>query len=929
MSVITEPGFGRLLWKEWRIARSFAIVLAVIGVGLLAMAAFLGRGSGDSYTIGMAALATGLPLIALAGMVATAFAAEHENGTGILQRSLPTSVSSVVLSKLIVAVVVSLILFAILAFTAVALAAPDKVDLGNLSVVVAAIEMTAWGMLISMLSRRPLVALVLAAMLAVVTAFAMVSLADYLAWTFGWTGTLWNTQSQNNALRMVMRLIAVSVVAALAVRSSGAWFDDRAADWGRAGQGLLGRDTDALASRSEKVATGALARLGRLVWCQYRSAPGIWIGLTAVTLLMVYLIRRDEHGVALFLTLGGSLFGGITLGLSSAEKRFLFAQPIRPRFHWLATLVLPGAIVALFCIALMMMDWRRREYWLLCFGPLAGFAVGQLISRFAKSGLIGFGLSLLTGVLVIFWISFAMILAIPFWVAVLPLIVFAFLATFLTAKGWLYQWDDRAHRRWLAVCIGVPAVLILALVAAFRAYEIPAVTAQQIAALSLPDLPRQDQGKTAAFLRMIDPKIHGRLGASWGAGMYAYDPIAEVDVDVLSEALQENRIALPTDTDRVRIRHALGKLSLDTQLAARRAIADGDSQAAQKYLQSLIRLKALAQDVGYGYFQQDNAWLILQWATMPSTEPAAIQGIIDQLTPLVPDKKSALRSQALQSHFLQQLAANDSDFFNRIWDPTTRRGLIVTSWMPWERQRLKRFVEHQIIQSTQSLRRMADIMERNQRPDSEDSFVRQTYIGDPHLLVPTYEFQLQDAPTFLRSVQMDRALIVRMAILLWQKTHDGRLPSAITDLSDIVDDDVMIDPAQGQPFLIVAGQAAQVAIAEGGVWDGDYWEQIEDVQAALVSPQFAVEIAENSTLEHPRLKIVGADSSVYDLADLLARDTVVDGRYAHGALYYYRRATSYPIPTLDIESPTLDIESALNTDRQTISIGDVQDAADD
>ncbi len=169
-----------LLWKEYRAIRAFWIALVLLALGLQAL--MLLTSSDQALTqlfVYNVALAT--PVFFALGCVGTTFAMEKEDGTYEWLQASPVNDRQVLVSKLVLATLATVGMYFVLLPLALwiegaELPAADTLR-GMLGLwLLAAVEAIAWATLFSLLSARPLTAIVLAM---VVTS----SLTHLMAWT--------------------------------------------------------------------------------------------------------------------------------------------------------------------------------------------------------------------------------------------------------------------------------------------------------------------------------------------------------------------------------------------------------------------------------------------------------------------------------------------------------------------------------------------------------------------------------------------------------------------------------------------------------------------------------------------------------------------------------------------------------------------------
>ena len=288
--------FWRLVWKEYRLQRALWIAMAVLTlIGQLAVLALVRETDPmrvrSLFYVGLAAAA----LYAL-GCGATLFATEHEAGTYEYQRALPVSAGRLFLGKVAFAVASTLAILAALWFLSwivSGLGVPDQQDQAEVWGLwgVAAAELLAWGVFFSLLSTRPLVAVILAV---AVASFCVDRLAS------GYSG-VWQ-------LGVYVAVVPRRLVVAGLVALADLWLGFRF--FGEAGRRpawtarlrlwtkrLVGIEpTTAWTSRP----SGRAAMFGRLVWQQWRQSAriiGVLLAVLAVpTVLWSAAEVLFEHG---------------------------------------------------------------------------------------------------------------------------------------------------------------------------------------------------------------------------------------------------------------------------------------------------------------------------------------------------------------------------------------------------------------------------------------------------------------------------------------------------------------------------------------------------------------------------------------------------------------------------------------------------------
>ena len=154
--------FWRLLWKEYRLQRSFWIAMAVLGATLL----FLIMEFNDHPTERAEWLvysALCVPVFYALGCASTMFAGEHDADTYEFQRSLPASASQSFFSKTAFAFLSTFVMLALLWFLAFAMAGgqmPPSNKCWSMWLITSEVIWLyiVWGVFFSLVLKRPLLA---------------------------------------------------------------------------------------------------------------------------------------------------------------------------------------------------------------------------------------------------------------------------------------------------------------------------------------------------------------------------------------------------------------------------------------------------------------------------------------------------------------------------------------------------------------------------------------------------------------------------------------------------------------------------------------------------------------------------------------------------------------------------------------------------
>lgn len=513
-----SPAMRSLLWKEYRQQRGFWLAMFLFSVTLqmlpLLAVAFNGQ-SPDAFWV--FAVALGIPALYALGCGATAFAGEHDAETYAFQRALPVSPGQLVWGKLSFALGSSLVLPPLLWPVAWAVVQGELPTRGNHLLLwsgsyVALLELLAWGLFWSLLCPRPMWAVVLAAISAVITGFAAV---PYLWWTVIRHPVLHEAEYAG-ALpwRLLVAVLLLGLDAALGQRWLGVypWLPRAAA----------ARGSYSGAAKRRGGGTGSLPAFGRLLWHEWRQSRGTLAAACGCFLLLFLWIRVMEanHGQPssgrewlvpglvlapwLATVLGALAFSG---DQRKHQFRYFAEHGIGARAVWLSRQLIWLTPICLWWLVLgpwaagrdldlpvlpsqalpeggllpSDMPWLTVRLGLLGLSVL-GFAAGQLCSLFLRSSILAFFSGLIFGVLVGLWAGLMTWLRVPLWFSVVPIPMILGWSTWLRAPDWVAEKTTRGARVRAGAALLVPALVVLVAVAAFRAYEIPRVPLQDLVA---------------------------------------------------------------------------------------------------------------------------------------------------------------------------------------------------------------------------------------------------------------------------------------------------------------------------------------------------------------------------------------------------------------------------------------------------------------
>jgi len=733
--------FWRLVWKEYRIQRAFWVSMAVL-TALLELIVLVSIGKPSDRTPLLFAVGLALPAFYALGCGATLFATEHEAGTYEFQRILPVSAMRLFFGKLAFGVLSTAALILLMCSSAAVLAGwrlpePDRfLALWGLFGF-AAVEMFLWGAFFSLLTTRPLKAAILAV--------AATSLCDHLIVSFYVTKATDYTGAEFYLAAILFRAVVAAVVAIADLRLGRRWFAEtakvRPAPWriGRRGPSIV-----ATATPDSHARLVQRHGLGRLLWQQCRQSARMMPVVAGVTLLLALVLAwhwviTGYRGHNLFLvavatTCAVSLIGSCTFlaDQQGYSFRFFAEHGIRPRHVWLsrqvvwgsaalvlAAVSLPPLLLGLPLIVGVTPPSARGLQVLLGARFLAvamilclanAYSAGQLCSMFFRSGLLAgvFGL-VLTAVLC-GWTGRMAALEIPLVWSVAPIPLVLLLATWLRAPGWILERNSVKAWTLPLLSLAAPAAALLAAVATFRVFEVPAVD---------PGFSPEEYGRPLTAEEQVTAEMFQRASQ-------AYVPLNDVEVaegDAPAEAgsqaraaarkiawlkANEKAIAITLAASRRTAQGAInvfrrGRLSGAGDLghlliaSAGQLQLEGNLDAAlERYLAALrvsVQMRDHANALNLADFCEMAVYEHLpSWAAEPDQTPQRIRKAIlqlDDITKNLPSRGDAIKSQYL---LIQGLISADPDAVAAV-DMTPHDAFLLYVWskcFPWERVRARR-----------------------------------------------------------------------------------------------------------------------------------------------------------------------------------------------------------------------------------------------
>jgi hypothetical protein len=505
----------RLVWKEYRAVRGFWLSIVVLTVLLQWFVSAVSSAPASVnllYSIGLAA-----PAFFAIGATGAAFAMEREEGTFDFLCAAPVTAGQIFTSKLGLAVGAAIAMLAVLAAPTVLFTyplAPKPLD-GMLGLwLVAVLEAIAWGTFFSLLTARPLVAIVMA--MAVAS-----TLAHFLAWSA--------LTPPMHAFELAPYLAAVPrrVLLASAVLVVDAYLGLR---WLGAGEAApRKRSTTARRAKlpiaadgatTQAVATRLLTRpdrggvLGHLFWLHWRQSAWLMLLMASLHIILTLTVVSDSElsqYIAIIPMLACPALMGCFVFLADQEQaryRFFVEHGVPPRSVWL-TRQLPWLFTLIASTTIVVLAWvgsrnlfklwyvlhvasDQRAYWwqpsmtqfdyvplppvaLVVACAVVCYAAGQWASMMIRSGVLAGITGLALSGLLCSWVVLMTALNVPWTWSVMPIPLVLIWATWLRAPDWVRENTRLTARARAAGAVLVPALLLMAVVPFYRIHELPLV----------------------------------------------------------------------------------------------------------------------------------------------------------------------------------------------------------------------------------------------------------------------------------------------------------------------------------------------------------------------------------------------------------------------------------------------------------------------
>lgn len=833
---MNHTAFWRLAWKEYRLQRGFW--LAMLAGVVLADLAILGcmhwRLVESTDAFFWAAL--GIGTFYAVGCGGTLFAAEHEAETYPFQQALPVPAIRLFAAKIAYAVVSTAAMLVAVWLAAALISGwrlPAPQEHRALWGIwgVGAAEFLAWGVFFSLLSARPLVAVILAV--------ACTSLGVELVRSGG--AASWGMESYVAAIPM--RAAVVGLLWVVNLWLGWRWFREPHGPSHPAAEDSWREENDAELSGAAWADIPANTEFGRLLWHHARqSAPLLltFIALVCPLALARLLMRLDPTGFTQWLgqtfwPLSASCFAAVFLipplmgacvflaDQSRGMYRFLAERGVAPKYVWLSRQVVWFVPLAAGTLAVAAPVQAEELEWtgLVLGYVMLAYTCGQFFSMFFRSGVLAAGFGIASTVGLCQWALLMHQVHMSWWWSVAP-IPFALIAcTWLRTSDWLVERTGvRAYARacWPLALAVVP---ILAAVPAVRVLEIPkvnpgfgpdeytrSVTAEAEAALATyrraVELMRPPPGLAAG----ADPRISA-------GGPLTREEIAWLEanrevVSMVVEASRRSDCDFFTPLSPFDLPRQIVRLAGLVFLSGRQLEAEGNADAALERYLSVLRVAGHLRRRAASPENADavELWIdeyLPYWASRPGQTPHRVLAAVRRADAVL--SASPPRSDCIKAHYLllraylegdpQALAYFVPDERDRLIARATIRCLV------WERARSLRALD---LWTSEAMTRCV------QAESSAAAGGRIAFAPSAPFDGSWWDRIAQTTPLFrgeadpanlihgLLGLETHRRVMRSlMALEAWKLDH-GRLPESLEELRGRYADRLPVDPFRGKLF---------------------------------------------------------------------------------------------------------------------------------
>lgn len=785
--------FRTLIWKEFRELGMFAWALIILGLLVLVLSDLLTGGSNWQLEVIKASIANTIPFLVTLSLASASFAIEKENGSYGLLRALPIGSGWVVLAKsatVILFTALSCLLIWPLSYFLLIDTPSEKASFlsGMARSPVSLLEAFLWGTLFSLRGGS-----VVASLVKATVGWLLISNVAVVLSKFGLGRMLPMIEAADP---WIHPLVAIGV-ALLTVREVSRWSRDRIAGSRRI-RFPIRLDRFSSANR-----WGAV---GRLVWLQLSLHGMVLAGMVLIMLVVVFVLADPlYHGqlhIPIAASMLSSLAGGIAVNGFGRRGEFLVGTGLTPLRIWLVHQVLPAGlllsegILSVIYLEVSQAVFPVREL-ILCM--LFSFAIGQLAGMGGRHELISMTLATVLGT-VGGWVATGMVASVAY--SLIPVSGACFLFPLLVVN---HFYGNRLLNRplgmrfWVAVPVAI--LLLLAPLTWLRVLDIPYMDPEQVLA-RIPKVATEDSRERQELRRIGDGLIENLQQAVERANRDRNrydDPLfSERETELAREALKAN----------YRLELLLDRNGWEPRDPAR---ASAILHACRHQLVRLFEPEfgLTREEVDQIILDFDHLLLmpptdiVHRWALDPRTTADKITSLIGKLG----DEKRMTRWYRLQagSEYLRKSAFLDLEPFtlqqyatsehDQTWVPIFRRLFF------WEAFRCRRDLVQELNARLNRIERLEAVSNGGVVGES-DLFALNRSANEQYSLFDLwiYDFPLMDDRGHLHRLLEWRVMQIRLALLLWQKQHDGKLPEKLAEITPGILERLPVSPYDGQPI---------------------------------------------------------------------------------------------------------------------------------
>ena len=854
--------FRKIYWKEFRTLWPLWMAVAVLYMFIVMAAWFATYDEPtqvDARNYGIFLVAAMLPALYGLGSAGTQFAWELESGMFKRLRSLPATSGQVAWAKLAWTISSTILLGVTLWGASYLMTGGKAISSQTLWAFAnvysfAALEAIAWGAIVSLRSRSPLIATIIAGTVGMM-AFGFEMAICQLAKFSGVVGSKeqWATYAAAWPIRLMVLLPLTLAVIYLARH----WFDY----WRN--QESQGSEHDSLFDMENYIpktyitGDGGFTALCQQCWHRNKK---IWfitslLPITGLCLGALFSLDSSSADALIILPLWGLAFActivaSNTFGADQSDQgfRFFAHHGIKTSKVWFSRLLVSGLFFSiLWCIGIAIFCSKKMqvpeflEYLgiVFAFGLALGsclFMIGMFFSILCKSRVLAwtwtFGVSIGCWSLIVFlWLFQVSVLLILILVLGLMLCSYLGLADKIHERSGLRTWLKKLSP--LAVCI----IIFIGLTITLRVQSIPDVeiepkmiadyeqawkspeSTQLLEELrSLKDFGSQSVKEVDSPPQWLQPEAQADIYEPLVVSPPKFNDFSSILSDSnLNKLLRVANSSKEPDWSQLmdwntsdekrktvehltRLRHCLFN-------TAEYYSRTGEPEKSLDCLLAAIRLSPPWNKTSTATIVFD---LMPQWSIGPGVTPELIQQAIQRIV-AVPSTNIDLQRTLIAKYLQTQEVLNDMDLLQKRMGSDHR---MLFTILPWELARVKRISKLSVMHSIKSTSfweqgsrfgfGYSDLAQKREEISSIDLVLDKTREGilddiavNYEILFPAYYEDYED----FRAMELFRRLaITSLAIRAYQLQHDGALPKALYNATEMLTDHLYVTMPGGPTF---------------------------------------------------------------------------------------------------------------------------------